>query len=209
MAQAQSRTPSEAATAEQRLAEDVGLERLPNALPAGTTFRNVSALQQTGSNNTATISQQNPTLKPNEAIAIQAGESNTMLLNQLGSSNQLYVSQDGSGNAVGYTQDGNRNSTSITQKGNQNKVQGIGGSADLLLQGSDNTMKITQNGDNNTVEGRIQESHRKYEITQSGSENKLIQVESTMQTPVGYSVEMRGRGINLTIEQSKVLPGVK
>ena len=75
--------------------------------------------------------------------------------------------------------------------------------------GNNNTMKITQKGDYNTVEGKIRENNRKYEITQYGSENKLIQVESTMQAPMGYNVEMRGRGINLTIEQGKVLPGMK
>ena len=210
-AQAQQRAPSEAATAEQRLAEDLGLERLPRgtAVPTLGDIRNVATLLQTGSGNAARLDQQNPSTPINQAYVVQVGTANVLGLTQTGSRNSAFVLQNGSGNRAGYTQDGQNNSTTITQNGSQNKIQGVQGEADLLLEGNNNTMKITQKGDYNTVEGKIRENNRKYEITQYGSENKLIQVESTMQAPMGYNVEMRGRGINLTIEQGKVLPGMK
>ena len=196
---------------EQQLVETVGLDQLPAGVPlvTSTSFQNVTGLLQNGTGNTARIDQQNLATLANQAYVVQIGEANVLNTIQFGNNNRLFANQIGNGNRAGYTQDGQNNSTTITQNGSQNKVQGVQGEADLLLEGNNNNMKITQKGDYNTVEGKIRENNRKYEITQYGSENKLIQVESTMQAPMGYNVEMRGRGINLTIEQGKVLPGMK
>lgn len=210
VAHAQLAEPS-SASREQQLVENIGLDRLPTvaSLPALSTFQNVAGLLQIGNGNKARIEQQSLSNTANQAYMAQVGEANILGLSQFGSNNRLFVNQTGNNNHAGYIQDGQNNSTTIAQDGSQNKVQGIQGGTDLLLEGNNNTMKITQKGDFNTVEGKIQESNRKYEIIQHGSENKLIQVESTMQTPMGYTVEMRGRGINMTIEQSKVVPGVR
>ena len=209
---AQAQLPEPGTTSrEQQLVETIGLERITAGIPLTTltNVQNVTGLLQSGIRNTARIDQQNLATVVNQAYVAQIGTANVLNSVQLGSNNRLFVNQTGSNNQAGYIQDGQNNSTTIAQNGSQNKVQGIQGGADLLLEGNNNTMKITQKGDFNTVEGKIQESNRKYEIIQHGYENKLIQVESTMQTPVGYTVEMRGRGINMTIEQSKVVPGVR
>lgn len=209
-AQAQLAEPS-AASREQQLVETVGLERLPNgaALPALGTLQNVTGLLQSGSGNTARIDQQTLSNTANQAYVAQVGDANILGLSQLGGNNRLYVTQTGNGNRAGYTQDGQNNATTITQNGSQNKVQGVRGGDNMLLEGDNNTMKITQSGDNNTVKSEVRENNRNYEIRQYGRDNSLTQIESTMQTPKGYTVEMRGQGINLTIEQSKVVPGVR
>lgn len=210
MAHAQLAEPS-SASREQQLVEHVGLERLSTsaALPAPTNLQNMASLLQIGNGNTARIDQQSLTTTANQAYVAQVGEANIIGLSQLGGNNRLYVTQTGNDNRAGYTQSGQNNSTTITQNGSQNKIQGLRDKADMVLEGNGNTMKITQTGDNNTVKGEVRESNRNYEIRQYGHDNSLTQVESTMQTPKGYTVEMRGQGINLTIEQSKVGSGVR
>jgi minor curlin subunit len=191
---------------EQQLAETVGLERLPTGSASAVvgSFQNVATLTQNGTANDARIDQQNLGVQANQAYVAQVGTANVLGLSQTGSNNALSATQNGISNNLGFTQNGRNNSTAILQNGNNNSLQGVGSNTDFLLEGNDNKLRITQQGDNNTVKGEIRENNRNYEIRQYGSENKLVQIESTQSTPVGYTVEMRGRGINLTIEQSQV-----
>jgi minor curlin subunit len=200
------RVASEAATAEQRLIEDIGVERLPDAAAIRAVpedGKNISALRQSGNNNAATITQQ--TLSAlNQAYVVQAGNANILTLTQTQGGNLADITQVGSANQVGYSQKGQGNLTSISQKGTGNKIQGITENSDYLLQGDNNVMRISQNGSNNTIKGEVVENRRLYEIRQTGSSNTLTQIETSAQAPKGYIVEMRGQGINLTIEQGKV-----
>jgi minor curlin subunit len=70
-------------------------------------------------------------------------------------------------------------------------------------------LNVLQDGSHNTLNSDIRLNDRRYDIRQYGSNNTLTQVETTQQAPKGYTVEMHGQGINLTIEQSKVFPGVR
>lgn len=54
------------------------------------------------------------------------------------------------------------------------------------------------------MDSEIRQNKQAYTINQYGTGNVLKQVESTIQGTPGYTVEMRGSGINLTIEQGKV-----
>ena len=204
-AQAQLPEPSNTSR-EQQLVETVGLDRLTTGAPLPTlnTVQNVTGLLQTGTGNAARIDQQNLAATPNQAYVAQIGEANVLNTVQFGSNNRLFVNQNGGGNNADYTQNGRNNATTITQNGFQNKVQGEATGTDFLLDGDNNTMKITQLGDNNVVRGQVRENNRIYEIRQQGSNNTLTQIESSAQTPKGYTVEMRGQGINLTIEQGSV-----
>ncbi|MFD2719438.1 hypothetical protein ACFST9_11980 [Hymenobacter monticola] len=200
------RPSSEAATAEQRLAEDLGLERLPDnaIIPTPANGRNVSTLQQNGRDNTAAINQQTLSSLGNQAYVTQAGEYNGLSLMQMGGGNIANVTQNGNNNNAEYTQNGQGNSSTITQKGRNNRIQGLSAESEFQLQGDYNTMKITQEGSNNTVKGEIRENSRVYDIRQNGNNNTLTQIETSPQAPKGYTVEMKGSGINLTIQQGRV-----
>lgn len=202
-AQAQQRFHNDDVTTDE-LVRSVGLERLPSSLPIPLDARNVTKLQQSGNLNTARIDQQSLAAASNQTYIVQAGAANVLGLTQIGSGNRLNVIQNGADNRASYTQEGRNNATTIAQDGAHNRIQGVIPNADMVLEGDNNTMKITQTGNNNTVRGEVRESNRNYEIRQYGHDNTLVQVESTLQTPKGYTVEMRGQGINLTIEQSKV-----
>ena len=194
-AQAQQRPASEAATAEIRLAEDIGPERLPGGgVPPGG-VQNAATLLQDGTGNAARIDQQSLSALSNQAYVVQVGAANAVGLTQTGA-NSAYVAQNGAGNTANFVQDGQGNSSTITQKGADNKLAG-------LVKGDNNTVNVTQDGQGNAIESKIQESNRAYEIKQYGTNNTLKQLESTTQTK-GYGVEMRGNGINLTIEQGKI-----
>jgi minor curlin subunit len=205
-AQAQQRMPSEAATSEQRLAEDIGVDRLPTALGD---VRNTSVLIQSGTGNASRLNQQSLSSPENQAYLEQAGSSNAVGMTQIGGGNRVFILQNGANNTAGFTQKGQGNTTTISQQGANNKLSSTTGSDDFVLEGDRNALKISQIGANNTVKGEVRESDRTYDIRQYGSNNTLTQIETSSQTPKGYSIEMRGQGINLTIEQSKVLPGVK
>ncbi|MBF9223266.1 hypothetical protein [Hymenobacter ruricola] len=196
-AQAQQRTQSEAATAEQRLVEDYGLERLPNALPAAADGRTAATLLQLGASNTARIDQQNLASPSNQAYVVQAGAANVLGLDQIGAGNTVMISQQGNRNQVDFTQNGLGNASTIAQKGNNNQLDGV-------VAGDRNTMNLRQEGNNNSVQGRVMVSNKTYDIKQYGNNNTLNQIESSTQVSKGYSIEMRGQGINLTIEQGKV-----
>lgn len=195
VAQAQQRAPSEAPTAEQRLAEDISPDRLPlNAA----TYQNAATLLQNGTGNTARIDQQGLTgAGVNQTYVEQVGAANSLGLIQTGSGNVATAAQNGTGNQADLTQQGQHNTSALTQRGDNNRLTGV-------VAADRTELNISQNGSNNQVSSEIRESQRSYTINQYGNNNSLKQVESTIQATPGYTVEMRGSGINLTIEQGKV-----
>ena len=88
---AQQRFSSEAATAEQRLVEDIGTEQLLTAVPTSTVsdIRNRSTLMQNGNNNTATLDQRSLSAVGNQAYITQAGALNVLGLTQTGGITKL------------------------------------------------------------------------------------------------------------------------
>ncbi|MGI4741980.1 MAG: hypothetical protein ACRYG7_42995 [Janthinobacterium lividum] len=198
-AQAQQRPASEATTAEQRLAEDVGLERLPTGAPALSALQNAVTLLQNGAGNSARIDQQSLSGVSNQAYVEQVGGTNALGLVQTGGGNVATAQQYGNGNQADLTQQGQNNSSALLQRGNNNRLTG-------LVATDHSELNISQNGSNNQVNSEIRESQRSYTINQYGNNNSLKQVESTIQATPGYTVEMRGSGINLTIEQGKIKP---
>jgi minor curlin subunit len=198
-AQAQQRPASEAPTNEQRLAEDVGLERLPTGAPLLTTLQNVATLLQNGAGNTARLDQQSLSGVSNQAYMEQVGAANALGLVQVGGGNAATVQQYGNGNQADLTQQGQGNSSALTQRGDNNRLTG-------QLVGNQSGLNIYQEGSNNQVDSEIRQNKQAYTINQYGTGNSLKQVESTIQATSGYTVEMRGSGINLTIEQGKIKP---
>ena len=196
-ARAQQRPVSEAPTTEQRLAEDLGPERLPSAAPALSNLQNAVVLQQSGTGNTAYIDQQRLAGSSNQAYVEQVGAANALGLVQVGGGNVAAATQQGTGNQADLTQNGQRNTSALTQRGDNNRLTGS-------VAGTDNELNIRQNGNNNQVDSEIRQNKQAYTINQYGSGNVLRQVESTVQGTPGYTVEMRGTGINLTIEQGKI-----
>jgi len=198
-AQAQQRSATWANGAEQRVVEVSGLERLPSSAPALSTLQNAATLLQNGQSNTARIDQQSLAGGvSNQAYIEQIGTANALGITQTGSNNASVV-QQGDGNRAYLTQNGQGNASDLTQKGDNNRLTG-------LVVGNNNGLNIHQDGSNNQVDSEIRQNKQAYTISQYGSGNALKQVESTSQTTPGYSVEMRGTGINLTIEQGKIKP---
>jgi minor curlin subunit len=196
-AHAQQRAPSEAPTTEQRLAEDLGLERLPNGASTLANLQNTATLLQNGTSNNARIDQQSLGSSGNQAYVEQVGAANALGLVQVGSGNVATVGQEGNNNQAELTQKGQSNTSTLTQQGNNNRLTGV-------VTGNGNELDIHQNGNNNQVDSEISQNKQAYTIKQYGSGNMLKQVESTVQATPGYTVEMRGTGINLTIEQGRV-----
>ena len=197
-AQAQ-RAPSEAPTTEQRLAEDVGLDRLPSGAPALSALQNAATLLQNGAGNSARIDQQSLAGISNQAYVEQVGAANALGLVQTGGGNVANVQQNGTGNQADLTQQGQSNSSALTQRGDNNRLTG-------QLVGNQSGLNIYQEGSNNQVDSEIRQNKQAYTINQFGTGNSLKQVETTTQATPGYTVEMRGTGINLTIEQGKIKP---
>lgn len=193
-AHAQQRAPSEAATAEQRLAEYLSPERLPSS---AANPQNAATLLQNGAGNTARIDQRSLASGSNQAYVDQVGAANVLGLVQAGGGNVANVGQNGTGNQADLTQNGQGNASALTQKGANNRLTG-------LVVGNSNELNIYQDGNNNQVNSEIRQNKQAYTITQYGAGNVLKQVETTVQATPGYTVEMRGTGINLTIEQGKV-----
>lgn len=196
-AHAQQRTPSEAPTTEQRLAEDIGLERLPSSAPTSTSVQNAATLLQNGTLNTARLDQRSLAGAGNQAYVEQVGTANALGLVQMGNGNVAAATQQGTGNQADLTQNGQNNSSALSQKGDNNHLTG-------LVVGNENELNIHQNGSNNQVDSEIRQGKQAYTINQYGNNNVLKQIESTVQGTPGYTVEMRGTGINLTIEQGRV-----
>jgi minor curlin subunit len=176
------------------LAEDISPERLPT----GTSYQNNLLLLQNGVGNTTRIDQQSLTgAGINQAYVEQVGAANSLGLIQAGNSNVANTVQNGSGNQADLTQQGQSNTSTLAQRGDNNRLTG-------LVVADRTELNINQNGNNNQVSSEIRESQRSYTINQYGNNNSLKQVESTIQATSGYTVEMRGSGINLTIEQGKI-----
>ncbi len=194
-AHAQQRAPSDAPTAAQRLAEDLSPERLLNS--AYTNLQNAAMLLQNGAGNTTRIDQQSLSEVSNQAYVAQVGAANALGLVQVGGGNVATVVQNGTGNQADLTQNGQGNASALTQKGASNRLTG-------LVVGNGNELNIHQDGNNNQVDSEIHQNKQAYTINQYGTGNVLKQVESTIQATPGYTVEMRGAGINLTIEQGKI-----
>ncbi|MDQ2794608.1 MAG: hypothetical protein M3Y12_11485 [Bacteroidota bacterium] len=186
---AHAQQPSEAATSEQRLAENIGVDKLSTLLPNPVVHdaQNISAVLQNGNRNTAEVNQQNLALLTNSAF-----------IQQIGDGNYLNLMQSGSKNSTSFLQSGNGNKSTLNQNGTNNRIVGE-------VDGQLNEVNITQDGHDNRINGTIRENEKKYSLSQIGNGNTLTQFESTNQTK-GYSIEMRGNGMNITIEQSKVFP---
>lgn len=186
-AQAQTLGVSQAATAEQRLAEDLGVDRLRTALQLPSTdARNTAALLQVGTGNTATVDQASLGVPPNQATVVQAGAGNALGLTQTGSNNQAVFGQTG-----------NVNQATLRQAGTNNVLQG-------QVTGDDNTLDVTQQGQGNRYSTQLTGSHGRYNVEQVGTGNTLIQHEAATTTPLpGYNVQQQGTGMQLTIEQGK------
>ncbi|AYA35931.1 hypothetical protein D3Y59_02010 [Hymenobacter oligotrophus] len=171
---AQQRPESESARAEQRLAEEIGLERVPVTAPNPANANNVATLLQQGVGNQAQSIQTNPGVLSNLAY-----------IRQVGASNEAQLSQTGSGNR-----------TTVRQQGNRNRFAGS-------VVGDENEIEVVQQGSRNVVNSEVVNDGRQYTILQQGNNNQLNQVETSPASPKGYTVEMRGNGINITIEQGK------
>jgi hypothetical protein len=177
---------SQSTTSEQRLAEDLGVDRLRNALLPSTETRTTAVLLQIGMGNVATIDQVSQGTLPNQAVIIQAGASNTLNLSQMGLNNQT---------ALGQT--GNANQATLHQAGSNNVLQG-------QVTGDDNTLDVSQQGQGNSYNTQLTGNHGRYNVEQIGSGNSLTQREAATATALpGYSVQQQGTGIQLTIEQGK------
>jgi minor curlin subunit len=188
---------SEAATAQQHLVETIGTEQISSALNSLENAKNTSLLLQNGMRNTARIDQQSLSMLGNQAYVAQVGAANVLGLVQTGGGNAVAVSQSGTSNQTDLMQNGHRNTSALIQKGDNNRLTG-------LVDGNDNELTVRQDGSNNKVDSEIRQNNKAYTINQYGNSNALKQVESTAQVTPGYTVEMRGTGINLTIEQGRV-----
>jgi hypothetical protein len=180
---------SQAATTEQRLAEDLGVDRLRTALLPAAETRTSAVLLQTGIGNAATIDQAGQGTQPNQALVVQAGVANSLTL-----------SQTGLGNQAAFGQTGNANQATLRQSGTGNIIDG-------QITGNDNTLNVQQQGRGNSYSTQLMGNQGRYTIEQIGSSNSLTQRETSTASPLpGYSVQQQGTGMHLTIEQGKVFP---
>jgi minor curlin subunit len=188
-AQGQAGGTSQAATAEQRLAEDLGVDRLRNALLPTTDTRNAALLLQNGLSNSATINQLSQGLPLNQATIVQAGTGNTLGLDQVGAGNQ-----------TSFSQAGDANQAALRQNGATNTITG-------RVTGNNNSVEVEQQGFGNQYSTQLTGNQGRYTIEQLGNNNSLTQRETSAATPLpGYEVKMEGSNMRLTIEQGKVFP---
>lgn len=185
----QNRPAADAPSAAQQLVEEIGLERLPSNLvvPSARNARNLSALQQSGNNNQAAITQVSTGSGINQALIIQVGASNSADLTQYGTDNNATLRVTG-----------DKNSGRLEQNGSNNTY-------DTRLTGNSNNLDVVQNGQGNSATLDATGNNRSYQINQIGDNNMLKQQEGVNSSlPRGYNVEMRGNGIRMTIEQGNV-----
>ena len=180
-AQAQSQAAPDATA--QQLAEAIGPDRLPSP-----TTRNAAMLMQNGANNTATLNQTSFDLPANQAYIVQVGANNLLSLDQTGSANRAT-----------YTQTGTANQSALSQRGNANALEGT-------LTGDQNAVNVRQQGNNNQVLSEVAANGRQYDLSQTGNNNTLTQRETTPSAVRGYSVDMRGSNMHITVEQGHVAP---
>ena len=144
---------------------------------------NVSLLNQTGNNN--------------EAFIRQVGDDNISRMAILGDDNKTQIIQEGRRNLFDMDLTGNNNPVSVRQFGNNNVY-------DIDLNASNTPVNLVQNGTSNRVASNLTGTNREYNISQYGNNNVLTQVEGNTMLQKGYSIEMRGNGIRLSIEQGRI-----
>ncbi|NVO30312.1 hypothetical protein [Hymenobacter lapidiphilus] len=176
VAQAQQEGQSEANNASQRLVEDFGFSAL-DQLPAPATLntRNLAKLVQLGTFNKARAEQDNPGSFANQAYILQVGSFNEAILVQRGSGN----------------------TTTINQQGNDN-------TATSKVRGDGNTTKLNQIGNGNEFVRDVTTNQTSFTLTQFGNSNKLRQTGTESLAPPRYEVEMRGNGIQLSIQNGRI-----
>jgi minor curlin subunit len=163
-------------------------ENLRPDRPLPTGFDNRVLLLQTGSGNLADI--------------VQAGDANQAQIAVLGNANATTLTQQGTRNTADLRLTGDNNAVSATQRGTANRYE-------LDLAGSNLPVSVVQEGNGNRVQSNLSGpgGDRRYGVQQVGNNNELTQRESaTSVLPQGYSVEMRGTGIRMTIEQGRAVP---
>ncbi len=176
MAQAQQQGLSEAASASQRLVEDFGLAAGDQSLtPLLTNTRNLAKLVQLGNSNKARAEQYNPGATANQAFITQVGFFNEALLTQKGSGNTTTINQLGRGNQA------------------TSKVEGDG-----------NTTRLNQIGNDNRLVRDVATNQTDFKLTQLGNNNQLRQTGTESLAPPRYEVEMRGNGIQLSIQNGRI-----
>lgn len=176
VAQAQQEGRSEAGSASQRLVEDFGLSASDRLLsPSLANTRNLAKLVQLGDFNKARAEQNNSGTIVNQAYITQVGFSNEATLAQKGSGNTTTINQFGQGNQATSKVSGDNNTTNLNQIGNDNRLV-----RDVTTDQTD--FKLTQLGNNN-------------QLRQTGTESLA---------PPRYEVEMRGNGIQLSIQNGRI-----
>ena len=135
----------------------------------------------------------------NEAFIRQVGDDNISRLAIIGDGNKTEVIQEGRRNLFDMDLTGNNNPVSVKQFGNNNVY-------DMDLNASNTPVNLVQSGTSNRVVSNLTGTNREYNIGQYGNNNVLTQVEGNTVLQKGYSVEMRGNGIRLSIEQGRVTP---
>jgi len=137
----------------------------------------------------------------NLADIVQAGDLNQAQIAVLGNANVTTLTQQGNGNSANLRLTGDNNAVSAAQRGTRNQY-------DLDLAGSNTPVNLVQDGNGNRVQSTLTGGgDRRYGVQQVGNNNELTQREGADTVlPQGYSVEMRGTGIRMTIEQGRAVP---
>ena len=162
------------------------------------------------------------THQPLRLVQLIGNADNVSLLTQIGNSNEAFIRQVGDDNASRLTVVGDGNKTEVIQEGRRNffdmdlvgsnnpvsvKQFGNNNVYDVDLNASNTPITLVQNGTSNRVISNLTATDREYSIRQYGNNNVLNQAEGNASVlQKGYSVEMRGNGIRMTIEQGRVTP---
>lgn len=146
----------------------------------------------------------------NVSLLTQSGNSNEAFIRQVGDNNASRLAVFGNGNKTEVIQEGRRNLFDMDLTGNNNPVSvrqyGANNVYDMDLNASNTPVNLVQNGTSNRVVSNLTGTNREYNIGQYGNNNVLTQIEGNTVLQKGYSVEMRGNGIRLSIEQGRVTP---
>ncbi|HET9505004.1 MAG TPA: hypothetical protein VFO93_15785 [Hymenobacter sp.] len=194
---------------------------LPLAAARAQTSANAVPVAQTASGTELYVRDLPENLRPdrplpvgvdNRVLLLQNGNGNLADIMQAGDTNQAEVVVQGNANATLLTQQGNANAATLRLSGNNNAVsatqRGNGNRYDLDLSGSNLPVNVVQDGNGNRVQSALAGGiDRRYSVQQVGNNNELTQREGAGTVlPQGYSVEMRGTGIRMTIEQGRAVP---
>lgn len=154
-----------------------------------------------------------PTGVDNRVLLLQTGNGNLADITQAGDLNQAQIAVLGNANVTTLTQQGAANSANLRLAGDNNVVsaaqRGTRNQYDLDLVGSNTPVTVVQDGNGNRVQSALTSTNaeRQYSVSQTGNNNELTQREGAGSVlPQGYSVEMRGTGIRMTIEQGRAVP---